>query len=117
MIISIEGRPGQAMSAPVLEPLPSNTCPQCLGAGYLDGAIECPNCYGHGEVFQLDESIDLELVDPAPRYVLCQDCLAVLPYTDDRHQEREFCSCGGQFCGCDACNADAHEILSSRADK
>lgn len=42
------------------EPLQSHTCPQCHGAGYLDGAIECPNCYGHGEVFQLD---DLEVVE------------------------------------------------------
>jgi DnaJ-class molecular chaperone len=54
MIILTVGLPGQSMSAPVLEPLPSQTCPQCHGAGYLDGAIECPNCYGHGEVFQLD---------------------------------------------------------------
>lgn len=88
-------------------PLPSQTCPQCHGSGYLDGAIECPNCYGHGEVFQLDESLELE-----PRYVLCQDCLAVLPYTDDRHQEREFCTCGGQLCGCDDCNAEAARLLS-----
>ena len=55
MILRIMGRPGEAMSAPVLEPLPSNTCPQCLGSGYLDDVLECPNCYGHGEVFQLDE--------------------------------------------------------------
>lgn len=47
-----------ATSAPVIEPLPSCTCPQCHGAGYLDDAIECPNCYGHGEVFQLDEVIE-----------------------------------------------------------
>lgn len=37
------------------EPLKSHTCPQCGGSGYLNDAIECPNCYGHGEVFQLDE--------------------------------------------------------------
>lgn len=111
MILRIMGRPGEAMSAPVLEPLPSNTCPQSLGSGFLDDAIECPNCFGHGEVFQLDESIGAELVGPVPRYVLCQDCLAVLPYTDDRHQEREFCSCGGQLCGCDGCNDEALQIL------
>jgi RecJ-like exonuclease len=107
VIIFAMGRPGEAMSAPVLEPLPSNTCPQCHGAGYLDDAIECPNCYGHGEVFQLDEALEPEL-----RHVLCQDCLAVLPYTDDRHQEREFCSCGGQLCGCDDCHAEAVRLLS-----
>lgn len=93
------------------EPLPSCSCPQCHGAGYLDDSIECPNCYGHGEVFQLDESLEIEALEPEPRYVLCQDCLAVLPYTDDRHQEREFCSCGGQLCGCDDCNAEAVRLL------
>ncbi len=41
----------------------------------------------------------------ADGYVLCQDCGHVEPYTADRHQEREACSkCGGQFCGCHACN-------------
>lgn len=47
--------PHKADLPPLFESLPSCTCPQCHGAGYLDGAIECPNCYGHGEVFQLDE--------------------------------------------------------------
>lgn len=42
-------------AAPVLEPLPSNTCPQCGGSGYLGDVLECPNCFGQGEVFQLDE--------------------------------------------------------------
>ena len=37
------------------KPLLSCTCHQCHGSGYLDGAIECPNCFGHGEVFQLDD--------------------------------------------------------------
>ena len=37
------------------------------------------------------------------RAVLCQDCLAVAPYTDARHNEDEFCACGGQWCGCDMC--------------
>jgi DnaJ-class molecular chaperone len=55
MIIFIEGRLATAMTATALVPLSSQTCPQCHGAGYLDDAIECPNCYGHGEVFQLDD--------------------------------------------------------------
>ena len=37
------------------DPWQSSTCPQCGGSGYLDDVLECPNCYGHGEVFQLDE--------------------------------------------------------------
>ena len=47
---------------PVLdgEHLQSQTCPQCHGAGYLDGAIECPNCFGHGELYCLD---DLEVAE------------------------------------------------------
>ena len=44
-----------------------------------------------------------------PKYVLCQDCLKVLPYTDERHDEDELCSCGGQFCGCGDCNKAAQE--------
>jgi DnaJ-class molecular chaperone len=55
VIIFIEGRLATAMTATALVPLLSETCPQCHGAGYLDDAIECPNCYGHGEVFQLDD--------------------------------------------------------------
>jgi hypothetical protein len=60
VIIRAMGCPGQSMFAPVLESLPSQTCPQCYGSGYLrlyglDGHIDCPNCYGHGEVFQLDD--------------------------------------------------------------
>ena len=45
---------------PGSQPLPAHTCPQCLGAGYLDGAIECPNCFGHGELYCLD---DLEVAE------------------------------------------------------
>ena len=37
------------------DPWQSRTCPQCGGFGYLDDVLECPNCFGHGEVFQLDE--------------------------------------------------------------
>lgn len=58
--IRLVADPDFDLSAPVLEPLPSQTCPQCHGVGSLrlwglDGHIECPNCYGHGEVFQLDD--------------------------------------------------------------
>lgn len=37
------------------DPWRSCTCPQCGGSGYLDDVLQCPNCFGHGEVFQLDE--------------------------------------------------------------
>jgi hypothetical protein len=40
-------------------------------------------------------------------YCLCQDCLKVYPFSMARHSEEEFCSCGGQLCGCSACSADA----------
>lgn len=36
--------------------------------------------------------------------VLCQDCLRVKPFTDDRHNGVEQCECGGDFCGCGDCN-------------
>jgi hypothetical protein len=41
------------------------------------------------------------------RYCLCQDCLKVYPFTLARHQEEEFCSCGGQLCGCSDCDSKA----------
>lgn len=42
-------------------------------------------------------------VPSTPEFVLCQDCLRVLAYTDDRHNGVERCPCGGQLCGCNAC--------------
>lgn len=39
-----------------------------------------------------------------PQYVLCGNCLAVSEYSDAKHNEDEFCSCGGAWCGCDGCN-------------
>ncbi len=45
------------------------------------------------------------------RYVLCQDCLKVKPYTDKRHDSDEQCECGGDFCGCDSCNQDANRLI------
>ncbi len=48
--------------------------------------------------------------------VLCQDCLAIAPYTNARHQEREFCVCGGQWCGCASCNETAAKLLSGVRD-
>jgi hypothetical protein len=47
------------------------------------------------------------------KYCLCQDCLKVYPFTLERHQEEEFCSCGGQLCGCQDCNDEAtRKVLS-----
>ncbi|PFG56152.1 hypothetical protein ATG66_2478 [Vibrio sp. ES.051] len=45
-------------------------------------------------------------------FVLCQDCLKVSIYSDARHNEDELCSCGGQFCGCSFCNAEAKQIVA-----
>ncbi len=35
--------------------------------------------------------------------VLCQDCLRVEAFTPERHQGTELCDCGGEYCGCHAC--------------
>ncbi|EGQ8112607.1 hypothetical protein NB622_03500, partial [Vibrio parahaemolyticus] len=43
------------------------------------------------------------------RFCICQDCGIITPFTAERHNEDEFCECGGQFCGCDFCN---HEYAS-----
>lgn len=42
-----------------------------------------------------------------PQYCLCQDCLKTYLYSDDRHNEKELCSCGGQLCGCESCSNKA----------
>ena len=47
------------------------------------------------------------------QYVLCQDCLNVYPFTDARHNEEEFCFCGGQLCGCSSCDSDAAKIVQA----
>ncbi|TOG40353.1 hypothetical protein [Vibrio parahaemolyticus] len=46
------------------------------------------------------------------KFVLCQDCLKVSIYSDARHNEDELCTCGGQFCGCSHCNAQAEQIVA-----
>lgn len=48
------------------------------------------------------------------KYVLCQDCLSVLPYSDDRHNEIELCACGGQLCGCTHCHELAVDLLTGK---
>ena len=51
-----------------------------------------------------------------PKFVLCQDCLKVSIYSDARHNEDEFCSCGGQYCGCSHCDSQAQEIVNKDKD-
>lgn len=47
-----------------------------------------------------------------PKYVLCQNCLRVRPYSDALHQNEGSCSCGGDMCGCPDCNEIADKLLS-----
>ncbi len=44
------------------------------------------------------------------KIVLCQDCLAVSLYSDAKHNEDEFCACGGQWCGCEDCQETAMRL-------
>lgn len=48
-----------------------------------------------------------------PRFVLCQDCLRVLPYSDALHQTDGSCVCGGDMCGCAECNSIAERLVRS----
>lgn len=49
---------------------------------------------------------------PEPvKLMQCGDCLAVKPFDEDGHNEVYFCECGGQWCGCDACNSSAHDAM------
>lgn len=36
-------------------------------------------------------------------FMLCQDCLCIREYTEDRNEGLERCSCGGEFCCCEQC--------------
>ncbi|MCZ4263008.1 hypothetical protein O4G76_19460 [Limimaricola sp. G21655-S1] len=98
-----------------------HVCQQCNGAG----------CQACSDLLILDGDIQLdpewvdELPEPSPingvigikpAHVLCQDCLRVLPFTAARHNEDEFCVCGGQLCGCDVCNKEASLLLSGVRD-
>lgn len=50
-------------------------------------------------------------IDPRTQtVVLCGDCLAIKPYSDDLHAGTERCDCGGEMCGCPACNEAAREV-------
>ena len=49
-------------------------------------------------------------VDVMNNFVLCQDCLKVLPYTDERHNGLELCKCGGDLCGCGSCSDTIHQL-------
>lgn len=51
------------------------------------------------------------------KLVLCQDCLAIKPYTIARHDSEEPCECGGYFCGCKGCNDHANELQSNSDNK
>ena len=52
--------------------------------------------------------------------VLCQDCLAVRSYTDRRHLGIDRCNargnCGGEFCGCYACQETARDLKNGIRD-
>lgn len=48
-------------------------------------------------------------------FVLCQDCLAVESFSDEKHQGKVLCKCGGDFCGCAGCEDDAAEIEHIKA--
>ena len=37
------------------------------------------------------------------KLMLCQDCLATIPYIEQGHLGEIKCTCGGDYCGCDDC--------------
>ena len=43
--------------------------------------------------------------------VQCGDCLAIAKFTVEKHNEEEFCQCGGQWCGCGFCQDFAKRIF------
>lgn len=48
----------------------------------------------------------------AKKFVLCQSCLRVEEYSDEKHMEEVLCVCGGVFCGCPRCQSEAEDHFS-----
>ena len=46
--------------------------------------------------------------------VLCQDCLRVKDFTNDRHSGAEKCECGGDLCGCPECVETLNALLAGK---
>lgn len=98
-----------------------HVCQTCGG----EGCAACSDlCILEGEI-ELDPELDDELPSVTPingvigikaRYVLCQDCLRVLPYTDELHQTEGSCICGGDMCGCGGCDEQAHMLFAGVRD-
>lgn len=49
--------------------------------------------------------------------MLCQDCLRVRPFTQNGHEGRERCECGGTFCGCADCEFTAELLMTGERDR
>ncbi|MDX7694805.1 hypothetical protein SJS38_02270 [Aeromonas dhakensis] len=98
-----------------------HVCQACGG----DGCAACSDlCILDGDI-QLDPECDEEIPSASPingvignkvHYVLCQDCLRILPYTDELHQTEGSCVCGGDMCGCGGCDEQAHMLLAGVRD-
>lgn len=51
------------------------------------------------------------------RLMLCQDCLSVAEYSEAGHIGLARCKCGGDYCGCESCNAQAWKQVQPRNNK
>ncbi|ASI90970.1 DUF3850 domain-containing protein [Vibrio mediterranei] len=74
---------------------------------WIQGGIE--------QIRKQDEAPKMGADSSMKAFVLCQDCLKVMHYTHERHNEDEFCTCGGQLCGCDDCQSEAAKRVVSGA--
>lgn len=85
-----------------------HVCQQCGG----QGCEACADlCIVEGDLSPINGVIGIKA-----RYVLCQDCLRVLPYTDELHQTEGSCICGGDMCGCVGCDEQAHMLFAGVRD-
>ncbi|MGF1747732.1 DUF3850 domain-containing protein [Vibrio cionasavignyae] len=74
---------------------------------WIQGGVE--------EIRKQDEAPHVGADSSPQAFVLCQNCLKVMNFTVARHNEDEFCTCGGQLCGCEGCQSQAEKQVIAGA--
>ena len=58
-----------------------------------------------------------ETAEEYPDLMLCQDCLATAKFTLQGHLGETRCGCGGEYCGCEGCAAQAQRLRQNHEQR